>query len=147
MATTTVRTSERIAASARALFPLISDYRLAPSVIEGLETLQPLTRRTEGVGSRFRAEMRLGPTVVRAELEIVELVVDERITWASSAEDRRALTFVLTELTEVTRVELLISYAPPDGLSGLLLAPVVEETVRSKARDTLARLAQLGLDE
>ena len=118
---TTVRVNTRIPVAVPEVFPLVSRAEHAVAVIEGLEELSPIGEQDAGVGARFDAVLRLGPKTVSAQIEIAELVENRRVTWSST-----------------------IAYERPDGLGAILLAPVVEETVRSKAHHTLARLRELS---
>ena len=63
------------------------------------------------------------------------------MTWASASSHSQTLTFELVPDGKATKVVLEISYEKPSGLVGALTAPVVEETVRSRARSTLRRLS------
>lgn len=147
MALTTVRVSTRIVAEAGALFQLVSEPDKAVRVIEGLESLEAIGPQTTGEGARFAAVMRLGPKTVRAEVELAAVEQDRSVTWVSSHGDDRSLAFELRELDEATAVRLTVTYARPEGMSALLLAPVVEETVRARAKGTLERLRELATDK
>ena len=133
-----------MAAPVGRLFPLVSDYRRARSVIDGLEELTPIGGPELGEGARYAAVLRMGPTVLRASIEIVELVVDRRVTWATSDAEERALSFEFDFTDGVTTVEMTVSYEAPGGLAGLLIRPVVEDNVRRRSRETLARIEKLG---
>ncbi|MGO9197739.1 MAG: SRPBCC family protein [Acidimicrobiales bacterium] len=141
---TTIRATTRVPASVPDVFSLVSEPQHAVTVIEGLEKLSPIGRQVSGVGARFDAVLRLGPKTVSARIEIVELIEDRRVTWASTGGDNRSITFELREVERATAVRLTISYARAEGMSAILLAPVVEEVVRARARETLARLRELS---
>ena len=143
-ATTTVRASATIQAPATVVFGFVSEYKHALQVIEGLEDMSPLGHQTSGVGARFHTVLSLGPKTVSAEIEIVELVEPRIVTWASSGRDSRSITFQLEEAGESTTVRLTIAYERAETLSAILLAPVVEEAVRSRAHRTLDRLRELS---
>jgi hypothetical protein len=139
-----VRVSTRIAADAHDLFVLVSEHRNAVRVIEGLEQLTPIGKRTRGVGARFDAILRIGPKSVRAEIEIEELVTDRLVRWRSSHGDDRSITFDFRRAEGATAVRITVTYEGPEGLSGALLAPVVEAAVRERARGTLDRLREVA---
>ncbi len=137
---TAVRVNTRIPAAVPVVFSLVSEAEHAVAVIDGLEQLSPIGRQDAGVGARFDAVLRLGRQTVSAQIEIAELVENRRITWSSTGGDNRSITFELREVEQSTAVRLTVVYERPEGLSAILLAPVVEETVRSKAHHTLSRL-------
>lgn len=138
-----IRVSMRIEAEVHRLFALVSQHENAVRVIEGLETLTPVGGRTRGVGSRFEAVMRLGPKTVRSEIEIAEIRPDRLVRWESPAE-ARSLTFEFRSVGEATAVRLTVTYERPAGVGGLLAGPLVEETIRGRARRTLQRMKELA---
>jgi uncharacterized membrane protein len=137
---TTVTATETIHASAEAIFDCVSDYAVAPLFIEGLHRLTPVASSTTGEGSRFDAVMRVGPTTFRTTIEITAYEEAQLVTWASAGGRSQTLTFELIPDGKATKVVLVISYEKPGGLAGALTAPVVEETVRSRARSALRKL-------
>lgn len=139
----TVRAQTTLEARAASLFALLSDYKHAETIIDGLEELTPVGDKTSGVGARFRARMRVGPKKFGAEIEIGALTKDRLVSWVASGGDNRSITFELDEEGGSTTVGLTVNYERPDGLAGRLLASVVDETVRAKAGDTLTRLGQV----
>ena len=143
MAVTSVRVSTRIAARAEELFPLVSRHEHAVRVIEGLQQLRPLGLDGDVVGARYEAVLHLGPRTLRTEITLAELVPLQRVRWVGTGGDQRSLLFELRRVEEATAVRLTISYERPGG-PGLLVAPIVEETVRARARATLARLRELA---
>jgi len=137
---TTVSAHERIEASAPTLFDCVADYAVAPLFIEGLHRLTPVSSSTSGEGARFDAVMRVGPRTFRTTIEITAYEEGRLVTWASTSGQAQVLTFELVPDGKATKVALEISYEKPGGLTGVLTAPVVEETVRLRARSALRRL-------
>jgi uncharacterized membrane protein len=86
--------------------------------------------------------MRVGPRTFRTTIEITAYEEGRLVTWASTSGQSQLLTFELTPDGKAMRVVLEISYEKPSGLTGVLTAPVVEETVRLRARSALRRLRE-----
>jgi uncharacterized membrane protein len=139
---TTVSATENIRASAVDLFDCVADYAVAPLFIEGLHRLTPVSSNTSGEGARFDAVMRVGPRTFRTTVEITAYEEGRLVTWASAGGHSQSLTFELIAGAASTKVVLDISYEQPGGLAGVLTAPVVEETVRIRARSALRRLQE-----
>jgi uncharacterized membrane protein len=139
---TTVSATETIEASPAAIFDCVADYAVAPLFIEGLQRLTPVSSSTAGEGARFDAVMRVGPRTIRTTIEITAYEEGRLVTWASANGHSQLLTFELTPQAKATKVVLEISYEAPGGLAGVLSAPVVEETVRIRARSSLRRLRE-----
>ncbi|HLI44320.1 MAG TPA: SRPBCC family protein [Acidimicrobiales bacterium] len=140
---TSVHASRRIESPVHPLFRLVSEHDRAVQVVEGLEELRPIGPRTSGVGARFEAVFSFGPKAVRTEIELAELDLDRRVRWASPEQGSRSLTFEFRPVGELTAVRLTVGYERPDGVAAMVLAPVVEETVRQRARHTLERMRAL----
>lgn len=134
-----------IPASATVVFDHLVDYRRATQFIDGLERIQPQEADGSGIGARFDASMKVGPKSMATVISLVEAVPETKVVWASVEEDGQRLVFQLTPdaAANATDVSLEISYKPPGDLGGRLLAPVIEQTVRSRARASLDHLARL----
>jgi len=137
---TTVRVSGQYHAAPATLFACVADYQVAPLFIDGLERLSPLTEVTSEEGARFEAVMRVGPKTFRTTVEITEYDPDHLVTWASAGGQQQHLTFKLVPDGESTKVLLEVSYERLSGFTGVLMAPVVEETVRAHAHGALRKL-------
>jgi uncharacterized membrane protein len=137
---TTIRVGGTIAAPPESIFAYVTDYKLAPLFIDGLQTLTPAGEPTSEAGARFDAEMRIGPKSFQATIEIAAYEENCLVTWSASSGEQRSLTFKLKPDGLGTQVVLEISYERPGGLTGSLLAPIIEETVRSRAHASLRRL-------
>jgi uncharacterized membrane protein len=129
-----------IGAEARALFALVADYQQAPTFIDGLQSLDPLTDDTVGEGAEFAAVMKVGPKVFHATITIARLREDRLITWAAVGEHDQAITFKLKPVDNGTQILMEVSYERPAGLTGTITAPIVEETVRNRAHASMRRL-------
>jgi uncharacterized membrane protein len=88
--------------------------------------------------------MHLGPKKVHSKLELSRLVPPELVVWTSLDADDRQLSFTLADgdATGQTKILLAVSYALPGGIKGVLVAPMVEQTVRTHARATLQNLKE-----
>jgi uncharacterized membrane protein len=139
---TTVSASETIEASAATLFDCVGDYAVAPLFIDGLQRLTPVSSNTSGEGARFDAVMRVGPSTYRTTIEITAYEEGRLVTWSSTSGEPQVLTFKLIPDGKSTRVVVEISYEKPGGLAGVLTAPIVEQTVRSRARSALRTIRE-----
>jgi len=139
---TRIQLSATVAASAAAVFARVTDYANVPAFIEGLQLLTPAGLATTGTGALFDAVMKIGPSTFHSKVEITEYEPDRRVTWAASGGQAQAVTFDLDPIATGTRVVVEVHYERPGGLAGTLLAPVVEQAVRVRARNALGRLEQ-----
>ncbi|MHB8245632.1 MAG: SRPBCC family protein [Acidimicrobiales bacterium] len=140
-----IRVSKRLPAPATTLFVLVSRYENAVRVIDGLKSMVPAGAQTSGVGARFDAMIRVGPRVVQARVELAEMAEDRLVRWVATEGDDRSILFELKPVAETTTaVRLTITYQRAAGLGASVLAPVVEEAVRSRAKRTLDRLGDLS---
>ncbi|MHB1504147.1 MAG: SRPBCC family protein [Acidimicrobiales bacterium] len=145
--TVRVRDSAGIDADGEVLSGYLADYRVVSTLVEGLEDLEPVDPGSCGPGARFNAVVRFGPRKVRSIVELVEVDPGREVLWSASGDGGRLLRFTLSGgAGGVTLVSLEISYEPPGGIAGVLLAPVVEQTVRTGARVSLERLSHLAAE-
>jgi uncharacterized membrane protein len=141
---TTARVSAPIRATPARLYQYLVDYRRAPLFIGGLQSLKPLGRRTKGSGARFAAVMKVGPSTFEGTIELGDLEPNRRVAWVMLGDEPRRVNFELSPSDGTTNVEVEVSYERPGGIGGLVLAPVVEQAVRSTSRDALQRLKELA---
>lgn len=139
-AITRVQVSDKISAAPESVFDCVSDYAVAPLFIEGLQRLTPVGGRTTGEGARFDAVMKVGPSTYHTTIEITAYEENRRVTWASSNGRSQSVTFDLEPVGSETKVSLEVTYERPTGIAGAVVAPVVDETVRARARGALRRL-------
>ena len=143
----TVRASSVVSAPVATLYRLLVDYAKAPAFIDGLDHIVPTGPVTSGVGARFDASMRVGPTRFEVVVELAEAAESASgatVVWALSKESATRLRFDISPYGPgASSVEVAISYEPPGGLKGVVLAPVVERTVSTRARAALGGLKRL----
>jgi uncharacterized membrane protein len=133
MADRTFSASVRIAREPEAVFDWVADYRHVARVLEGVERWDPLQHETRGRGARFSVSM----SALGFPLENV-LVLDvwdepRAIGWRSeSGLLEQSGRWEFRPRQEGTDVTLTISYVPPLGLVGQLLAGEVDSLVRGR---------------
>jgi uncharacterized membrane protein len=138
----TVQARTTIAASAGTVFECLADYRQAGIFIEGLEQLTPVGSQTTGENARFEAILDVGVRTLRTTIVITSLEPRRSITWSSAGADGQSLTFELRPRRGGTTVSLTVTYEPPGGIAGALIAPFVEHTVQHRATGALDRLRE-----
>jgi uncharacterized membrane protein len=133
MADRTFSASVRIAREPEAVFDWVADYRHVARVLEGVERWDPLQHETRGRGARFSVSM----SALGFPLENV-LVLDvwdepRAIGWRSeSGLLEQSGRWEFRPRQEGTDVTLTISYVPPLGLVGQLVAGEVDSLVRGR---------------
>ncbi len=137
---TVIRVGGTIDASAAVLFSHVADYSEAPQFIDGLASLVPTGEQTTGEGAEFDAEMHVGHKVYETTVVIAAYEEQRLVRWAMATGQERSVTFTLKPDGDRTLVVLEVSYERPGGFGGVLLGPIVEETVRAKAHSSLRKL-------
>lgn len=141
MADRTFSASVRIAREPGAVFDWVADYRHVAQVLEGVERWDPLQRETRGPGARFSVSM----SALGFPLENV-LVLDtwdepRAIGWRSeSGLVQQSGRWEFRARQEGTDVSLTISYIPPLGLVGQMVAGEVDSLVRGRLDQALASM-------
>jgi uncharacterized membrane protein len=109
----------------------------------GVSDWRPLGKQAEGVGARYLVELGELPIPLRARLVIVEWKRPEAIAWATEASpvtNRGRWTFRHRE--EGTEVELAVTYQPPGGGLGNILASGIEGIVQGRILAALDRMKE-----
>lgn len=141
-----VTATARVEAPVARVFSVLSNYEQVVQVIDGLESLTPVAEPAHEVGARFAAVFRLPGRQVSAEVVLAELVENRRVLWEAAGTPGRSVLFDTKQLEpSLTAVRVSVSFERGGGIAGSLLAPIIEETVRSRARNTLEHLKGLNL--
>ena len=98
--------------------------------------------QTTGENARFEAILDVGVRTLRTTIVITSLEPRRSITWSSAGADGQSLTFELRPRRGGTTVSLTVTYEPPGGIAGALIAPFVEHTVQHRATGALDRLRE-----
>lgn len=126
---------------AREVFEWIADYHNVPLVLEGVTRWEPKSRRTQGVGARFFAEMRTLGIPLTSEMELVDWQPPHRIGWHSRGGliEQEGSWEIIQAGAEVD-VVLTIEYVPPAAALGNLLAGPVEGMAQRRLQKALDRM-------
>jgi uncharacterized membrane protein len=125
------------------VFDWVADYRNVPRVMNGISEWRPVGKQAEGVGARYQVELGELPIPLRARLVIAEWKRPEAIAWAtekSPVDNRGRWTFRPSEAG--TEVELAVTYQPPAGGLGNIVASGIEGIVRKRIVAALDRMKE-----
>jgi ligand-binding SRPBCC domain-containing protein len=125
-----------------AAFDFVADHRHVKQVLEGVTRWQPVGRPT-GVGARFDVEMSLFGLPLGGVLEIDTWDRPNRIGWVSesgSIEQRGGWRF--TKRPDGVEIQLAISYRPPGGVVGDVVAEGLESRVTARLQLALERIRE-----
>ncbi len=124
------------------LYDFWRDFRNLPQFMENLKSVELME-------SGRSSWMIAGPLGVEVELvsEIVEDVPGEKIAWRASegsdVDHEGWISFQDNAFGRGTEVRLFISYDPPAGVVGKVVAKVLQREPRIQARRELRRFKQL----
>jgi ribosome-associated toxin RatA of RatAB toxin-antitoxin module len=133
--------SVRIAAEPQTVFDWVADYRHVAQVLEGVNRWEPLQHQTRGRGARFSVSMSALGFPLDNVLFLDVWEEPRAIGWRSESgliEQTGRWDFVPRQ--EGTEVSLTISYVPPLGLVGQLVAGEVDALVRARLERALAAI-------
>jgi uncharacterized membrane protein len=109
----------------------------------GISDWRPLGAQAEGVGARYQVELGELPIPLRARLVIIEWKRQEAIGWtteASPVTNRGRWAFEARR--GGTEVELAVTYQPPAGGLGNIVASGIEGLVRGRIMVALDRMKE-----
>ena len=125
------------------MFDWVADYRNVPRVMAGIKEWRPIGKQADGVGARYQVALAELPIPVRTKLVIVEWKRPEAIGWATESgpvTNQGRWTFAAEE--EGTEVELAVTYQPPAGGLGNILASGIEGIIRRRIVVALDRMKE-----
>ena len=109
----------------------------------GISEWRPIGKQAEGVGARYQVALGGLPIPLRTRLLIVEWKRPEAIGWATESgpvTNQGRWTFGAEE--EGTEVELAVTYRPPAGALGNIVASGIEGIVRDRIVAALDRMKE-----
>jgi len=123
------------------VFAWVADHRNAPQVLEGVDRWEPVDDQVRGVGARFDVSMRALGLPLENVLVLDRWDEPRAIGWRSeSGPVAQAGAWRFRPRPEGTEVTLTISYEPPGGAVGGLLASGVDGLVRGRLERALQRM-------
>lgn len=126
------------------MFAWVGDHRNVPRVLEGITRWEPLGDRDRGRGARFDVAM----SVLGLPLTNVLVLDDWDEPWSIGWRSESGLIpqtgrWRFQPTPEGTEVTLSISYRPPAGVVGAMLAGQVEGLVQGRLQAALAKMKDL----
>ena len=128
----------------RAVFDWVADHRNVPRVLRGVSRWDPLGPSARGVGARFDAELHLLGVPLANVLVLDTWDEPRAIGWHSESG-------VIGQRSEWrfegrpggTEVTLTITYLPPGGAAGGLVAQQVDGLVRQRLETALSSMKEV----
>jgi uncharacterized membrane protein len=123
------------------VFDWVADYRNVPKVMAGVSDWRPVGAQAEGVGAVYQVELGELGIPLRARLAIDEWRRPKAIGWRteSSLVGNRG-RWLFRPRAGGTEVELAVTYEPPAGGLGNIVASGIEGVVRGRIEDALDRM-------
>lgn len=128
-------------------FSYVDDHRTVPDWMFGITRFEPVGKQLNGLGARFDATMRVGPTSLDSRLQVVEWVHARSIVLQSVAGFRSSSSWTFADLGDGTsRLDVDFAYQLPGGIAGRALGKLIEPFVDNAVRQTEQALRiRLGL--
>jgi len=109
----------------------------------GISDWRPLGAQAEGVGARYQVELGELPIPLRARLVIIEWKRPEAIAWTTEASPVATRgRWPFEPRRGGTEVELAVTYQPPAGGLGNIVASGIEGLVRGRIVVALDRMKE-----
>ncbi len=140
-----------VAAPPEAVWALVGDLRRWPDFVAGLTRWDVEGRRRSGLGTRYRALMRIGSADVGGLVEVVEFHPCADLAWnAVTGAEQRGRWRLRPHGEDGTRVELRLTYhlagwAPAAWLIGRIAAQSIHQNLTQTLRE-LALQVERGHD-
>ena len=137
-AAVTVRTTPERA------FDYFADYHHVAEVLEGVTRWEPIGARSQGVGARYRVEIRAFGLPLRNVLRLDRWRRPAEIGWVSeSGLIKQEGQFEFKSVEGGVRIDLRIAYEPPAAVIGTAVARRLDPTVRARLQRALERVREV----
>src|SRR5882672_8677044 len=124
-------------------FDYFADHTHVAEVLEGISRWEPIGARTEGIGARYRVEMRALGLPLQNVLRLNRWRRPQEIGWISeSGLITQEGGFTFHEVPQGVRIELRIAYEPPASVLGAAVARRLDFLVRRRLEQALDRIRQ-----
>ena len=124
-------------------FDYFADHTHVAEVLEGISRWEPIGARTEGIGARYRVEMRALGLPLQNVLRLNRWRRPHEIGWISeSGLIKQEGEFTFQDAPPGVRVELRIAYEPPASVLGAAVARRLDFVVRRRLEQALARIRE-----
>ena len=125
-------------------FDYFADYRHVAEVLEGVTRWEPIGARSQGIGARYRVEMRAFGVPLRSVLRLDRWRRPGEIGWFSeSGLVKQQGRFEFTRVEEGVRIDLRIAYEPPAAVIGAAVARRLDPAVRARLQRALDRIRDI----
>ncbi|MFW0795737.1 SRPBCC family protein [Gordonia sp. CPCC 205515] len=139
---TSIHRTSVVAAPRDAAFAYVNEHGNVPKFFFGISKFEPVTEKTEGLGSRFAVEMTIGPKAIKATVETTKWVANELIEITAIDGFRADTTWTFSDVDGGTEIDVTFDYHLPGGLAGRALGLVIEPVVGQAVRHTESSLTE-----
>jgi hypothetical protein len=136
----TIRASTNISVPVAEAFAFAADYRNATILVSGLQSFEPVGKKTQGKGAKFAAVIEIAKKRYESVLAVTIYDKNKAIGWAPEKGGGHSLVWRFEPAGEATDVDFELGYEPPGGVKGALVRLSLDSMLRSKARATAAAL-------
>ncbi|GAC1324699.1 MAG: SRPBCC family protein [Mycobacteriales bacterium] len=135
--------STLVAAPRATVFAYVNEWSNTTEFTHDLVTWRPVTEEKAGLGARFEAAMKMGPTTQSSTLEITRWEPGTAIGWEPRAGFSQRGLYVFADADGGTQVALTIDFELPGGLAGRLLGKTIEPVARVNVAKTVANIKRI----
>jgi uncharacterized membrane protein len=137
----TIHASTHIAVPVAEAFSFAADYRNATILVSGLQSFEPVGKKTRGKGAKFAAVIEIAKKHYESVLAVTIYDKNKAIGWEAVKGGGHSLVWRFEPAGhDATDVDFELGYEPPGGVAGALVRFSLESMLRSKARSTAAAL-------
>jgi len=122
-------------------FDYFADHHHVAKVLGGVTRWEPIGVRREGVGARYRVELKAMGVPLRSTLRLDRWRRPHEIGWVSESgvvKQRGGFTF--TPIPGGVHIALDIAYTPPASVLGAAIARTLDRAVRQQLQQALERI-------
>ena len=121
------------------VFDYVADSSNVPQWFYGVQSFEPLTELTRGLGSRYAISLNVGKTMT-ARFECIEFVENELITVRTFDGPQASSRWTFQPDGSGTRIRGEFDYTLPGGMAGAALSTLIKQVLGVAVKQTTANL-------
>lgn len=121
------------------VFDYVADSSNVPQWFYGVQSFEPLTELTRGLGSRYAISLNVGKTMT-ARFECIEFVENELITVRTFDGPQASSRWTFQPDGSGTRIRGEFDYMLPGGMAGAALSTLIKPVLGVAVKQTTANL-------
>lgn len=138
-----ISVSAHVDATPQEAYDYVEEHTNTVKYVHGLTSWTPVGDQVHGVGSTFRAAMKVGPSTLEGTLRIIEATAPERLAWAPTDGFQQSGAWTFTPAAGGgTDATFEVDVTLPGGVAGRVVGKTLEPAIRGNVTQSVRNLKE-----